>query len=336
MKVGAVSLLCLAWLVHVGSARAGEPVDDTTRNAARNLAEQGRDAFDQADFERSRDLFRRAYELVQAPTLALYEARSLDKLGRLVEAEEAYLRAVRAPLGPDSPEAFRKAVREAEQELLQLEPRVPKVTIVITGPAAEAPQLEVSVDRERVQSALIGVEMPVDPGQHELEARVPGGARSRVAFSVAESEHKRVELRVDSAVSAVRPASRPSAATSLHAPPAPSPSASSWHRPTAWAAGGLGLVGVGTGVVAGMMAGSKRSEAEQQCPNRACVEGTSGAEALGSFRTLRTVSTIGYVVGVVGAAASVTLFLTAPSRAPKRASVGVWLGASSAGLMGAF
>jgi hypothetical protein len=335
LRYGAVSLLWLSLLTSTGYALAAEPVDDSTRNAARNLAEQGREAFDKTDYERSRDLFHRAYELVKAPTLALYEARSLAKLGRLVEAEEAYLRAIRTPLRADSPEAFRKAVHDAEAEELQLEPRVPKLVVVLTGPGAKAPELGVTLDGQRVKSALLGVEMPVDPGNHQLEAQVPGAAASRTPFTIAEREHKTVELRVDAPASASVVAAAPAKTTAdLRSPP--EPPRSSWQRPTAFAVGGLGVVGLGTGVITGLMATSHHTKAGEQCPNHACVAGSAGEDELNSFRTLRTVSTVGYVVGAVGLAAGVTLLLTAPSERPGRASVGVWMNASSAGLLGAF
>jgi hypothetical protein len=341
LRLGVSLLVSVALLTQVGVARAAEPVDDSERNAARNLAEQGRDAFDKGDFARSLDLFHRAYDLVQAPTLALYEARSLAKLGRLVEAEEAYLRAIRAQLGPGAPEAFRKAVRDAGSEALQLGPRVPKVTIVLAGPGAQLPELRVTLNRERVKSALLGVEMPIDPGTHELEAQSPGGEVARVRFAIDERERKTVELRVSAPASvsrpAVRPTPRPTPTPSSAPRSSPEPQPSSWHRPGALAAGGLALVGVGTGIVAGVMASSKHADAERECPNRACVEGTEGADSLSAFRSLRTVSTIGYVVGAAGVAAGLTFLLTAPSpRGSSRAAVGVWVGASGAGVTGAF
>lgn len=334
MRLGISLALCLALFAPGRHGHGAEPVDDSERNAARNLAEQGRGAFEKGDFERSRDLFHRAYALVQAPTLALYEARSLAKLGRLVESEEAYLRAVRTPLGAASPEAFRKAVREAESEAQQLGPRVPKVIVMVVGPGAELPELGVTIDGERLKAALIGVEMPVNPGSHRLQAQVPGGEVSSADFAIAERERKTVEIRVAAPASAppvvaLRPAPE------LQAPP--EPPRSSWHRPAAFAAGGLGLVGLGTGIVAGVMAVSKHADAEEQCPNRVCVTGSQGEDSLDSFRSLRTVSTVGYIVGAVGVAAGVTFFLTAPSsRSPHRAGVGILLGANGAALTGAF
>jgi hypothetical protein len=312
---------------------AAPPEDDSTRNAARSLAEQGRDAFERGDFERSRDLFRRAQELVQAPTLALYEARSLVRLGRLVEAQESYLRAIRAPLEATSPEAFRKAVREAELDEQQLAPRLPKVTIVVSGTGATAPGLVVNLDERRLQPALVGVEMPLDPGRHLLQAELPGGQPSRVEFTIAEREQQTVEVRVD------LPPRQPTKA--VLAPPrpavreAPRPSPSTWHRPAAFVAGGVGVAGLATGVVAGLVAASKHRDAERQCPNLTCVQGSAGEDSLNEFRSLRTVSTLGYVVGGLGVAAGVTFFLIAPSRRDD-GHVAIWLGARSAGLSGAF
>ena len=327
--------LAAAWLSLAGAATASPPVDDSTRNAARNLAEQGRDAFDRGNFERSRELFHRAYALVAAPTLALYEARSLSKLGRLVEAEEAYLRAIRTPLDADSPEAFRKAVRDAEAEEVELEPRLPKVTIVIHGVGADSPALTVSIDGAPLKAALLGVEMPINPGSHSLEARVAGGEPARLDFIVSERERKSVELRV-----APPPAPEPVAPTPVLGPSAPGPSAparSSWQRPVAYAAGGLGAVGLATGVVAGLMASGRHAKLDEQCPDRLCVEGSAGADSLRSFHTLRTVSTVGYVVGAVALAAGVTLFVLAPSEPREQTgSVAIWMNIGHVGVRGAF
>lgn len=334
MQLRRASALVLTLALVSSSVFAAETVDDSTRNAARNLAEQGREAFDRGDFERSRDLFHRAYALVQAPTLALFEARSLAKLGRLVESQEAYLRAVRTPLTADSPEAFRKAVHDAEREETELEPRVPKVTILVVGPGARAANLKVTVDREAVQPALIGVEMPINPGKHVLQADAQGATSAPVDFSLQEAEKKSVELRVELATSAPVK-TEPEPGPRVFVPDQAEP-VRPWQRTTAFVAGGIGIAGLATGMITGLMASSKHSKAEQQCPEHRCVEGSTGEDALNSFRSLRTVSTVGYVVGAVGVAAGVTLYFTAPAPASKRGALGVFMNVGSAGITGAF
>lgn len=88
-----------------------------------------------------------------------------------------------------------------------------------------------------------------------------------------------------------------------------------------------------------MMAGSRYSQAKRECPDHACVEGSAGWDTVQSFRTLRTVSTVGYIVGGVGLAAGTTLFLLAPAKATstgRTGSVNVWLNVGGVGVAGAF
>ena len=336
------ALALVALNTSLGTSAFGQTVDDGTRNAARSLASQGKDAFDQADWEHARDLFHRAYTLVPAPTIALYEGRALSKLRRFVEAEEAYMRAARTNLDAESPEPFRKAVHDAEDDLLALRAKMPKVTIVTAGPGARELDLSVTLDGRALKSALLGVELPIDPGEHTLRAVVPGATPVQVAFSVAEKQTQTVELTVPLAQRApleAQPQPQPAVTAPQRVAPQPQGKSPSWHLPAALVAGGAGVAGVATGIFAGLMAGSRYSKAERQCPDHACVAGSAGVDTLQSFRTLRTVSTIGYIVGGVGVAAGTTLFLTAPSKSTATArsgSVDVWVNLGAVGLTGAF
>jgi len=318
-----------------------QTVDDSTRNAARSLASQGKEALDKSDWERARDLFHRAYTLVPAPTIALYEGRALVKLHRLVEAEEAFMRAARTSLDAESPEPFRKAVHDAEDDLLALRGRMPKVTIVTSGPGASDPQLSVTLDGRPLASALVGVELPIDPGDHTLHAVVPGGQPTELAFSVVEKQRQRVELAVANgqASAAPKPIVVATPAAAPPAPPEPQPAPSPWHKRAGLIVGGVGVAGLATGIITGILAGNRYSAAEQECTDHTCVEGSAGWDAVQSFRTLRTLSTVGYIVGGVGLAAGTTLFLTAPSQPTNSArarSVNVWVSASSVGVAGDF
>jgi hypothetical protein len=96
---------------------------------------------------------------------------------------------------------------------------------------------------------------------------------------------------------------------------------------------GVGTVGLAIGVGAGLAASKKYRSAETSCPDAGCTP--SGADDVDSFRQLRTISTIGYVVGAVGIGAGVTLWLTAPKQTTT-VRTGVYLGAKSAGVRGSF
>jgi hypothetical protein len=100
---------------------------------------------------------------------------------------------------------------------------------------------------------------------------------------------------------------------------------------------GLGVVGVGTGIVTGIAAGSKHSDAEKLCPDGSCVRGSKGADALGSFHTLRTTSTIAYGVGAAGLTAGIILWLSLPEADNVEVSgVRPWFSPHFTGVQGSF
>src|SRR4051812_21741087 len=129
----------LPWVLLFALVRPlrAEDDDPTLRDTARAIARNGAEYFDRGEWDKAREHFHRAYQLVPAPTLLLMEARALVRLGRLVDAESAYARAAHAPLDARPNEAYRRAAEEAETELAALTPRVPAVRIVSHDPIAE-------------------------------------------------------------------------------------------------------------------------------------------------------------------------------------------------------
>jgi hypothetical protein len=238
-------------------------------------------------------------------------------------------------LAPDAPAAYRQAVEEAYDTLNKLRPRVPKLKIVIRG--AEAADASVTLDGRPVKSALLGVEQPVDPGAHEVVATTTG-KRGTAQVTLAEGEKKVLELEVLDDPNAVpTPASAETQAMA-----APSDRAADSEKPSGglqrtlgWVGIGVGAAGLGVGVVTGLMATSKHSSAEEGCPDGKCPEGSQAADDMESFRSLRTISTVGYAVGLVGVAAGITLLLTAPSDT-QTAHVSPFIGLGSAGITGRF
>lgn len=334
------------WLL---STSAHAQVDDETRNAARALAIQGRDAFKAQDYETTVDLMRRAYDLVGAPTVAVFEARALVKLGRLVEAAEAYRRAIRTPIADDSPAAYQQAMSSARAELSELRPRIPKLKVTIEGPGAQEPGLEVRMDGKPVPPALLGVARPVDPGDRKVEAATPSGHGASTTRTLAEgaTEEVTLTLAAGQAPFAVAAMASPGdeAAASGATPTSASASAGTMadtgatpgrtQRIFAYTSLGVGVAGLGVGLATGLVALDRLDSAKKECPTRVCAEDSKAQDDYDSFKTFRTVSTTGYVVGIVGVAAGVTLWLTAP-RKTEGATVGAYVTPGSAGVKGVF
>jgi hypothetical protein len=103
----------------------------------------------------------------------------------------------------------------------------------------------------------------------------------------------------------------------------------------AWAAFGVGGVGLLIGITAGLVAGGKHSTLSGECDNTTNTCPPRYAADLDTFHTWRTISTVSYVVGALGVASGVTLWLTAPN-ASGTTAVRAWVGPSSAGLVGKF
>jgi hypothetical protein len=85
------------------------------------------------------------------------------------------------------------------------------------------------------------------------------------------------------------------------------------------------------------MAMSSRSTLEDEgCSANHCY--TDQSDDVDAYNSMRTFSTVGFVVGGVGLATGLALLLTAPSPAdaPSTAHVTPWVGWGSAGVAGKF
>jgi hypothetical protein len=314
------------------SARASESVDDATKNAARDLAQRAAQAYEAGDHATAQDLFHRAYALVPAPTLALREARALEKLGRLVEAVEAYVRTTRTRVQASDPDVFHQSIREAHDELAQLRPRVPRLKIIVEN--ADGSALTVTIDGKPLRRELVGVESPVDPGSHAIAASTANGAGATRSVSLKEGESQSIALRLEAGRAPVQTPKSETAATAA-ASSAPGDRGGSQQRTFAIVSFGVAGAGLGVGVVTGLMATSRHSRAQEGCPDNRCVAGSPAADDLEAFRSLRTVSTVGYVVAALGVAAGTTLLITAPKE-QKSGWMSPYLGPGAAGVTGAF
>lgn len=324
-----------AWVLALGlvsSVAGAQTSEDERRNAARDLGQKGNDAFDRGDYPAAADLYRRAVALYPVPTLSVRLGRSLVKLGRLVEAEEAYIKTLRYQLPADAPEPFKEAIAVAKSDLAELTPRVPRLRIDV----ADGRQAAVLVDGKLLEPALVGVSRKVDPGVYVIRAEADGSIPAEIKVEVRERSREavRLELKAD-----------PGARSAAQASPAPSaprdaqPETGQSVLP--YVAFGIGGLGLGLGIATGLMASGRRSDAAAACPDMRCARGSQGEADLNAFRDLRTVSSVGYVVGALGVAAGGVLWLTLGDTADEqvrggRPQIGAFFSPTNAGVGGKF
>jgi hypothetical protein len=243
-------------------------------------------------------------------TLAECEGQS-GKPGRALFHYQAFLREYKKA-NVTHTTANDERSRIAETRRTELARRVAFVTIVV--PAPRPVGTTVRIGEDLIDPALLGTELPIEPGDNVVRLDVPDRDRQEVRVSLALGDHRTVLLALPD-----RAAPAPTAAIA----PAPAPSPSSSSPPPAREPGSgvspwpivTGSIAVGAlalGTVGGLVVVSKKSDIDAACPQDACT--SRGLDDVETARTFGTVSTISFVVAVTAIAATAAIVLLAPSR----------------------
>jgi hypothetical protein len=336
--------LCLAAVlavaVHAPAAHAQVSAED--RATARTLSFEGEEALQKKDYARAADRFARAESLIHVPTLLLGLARANAGLGKLVAAQEQYMRIVREGAPPGASPAVLRAVADATKEVEAVRARVPSVVIDVVG----GTDAKVTLDGVPVSSAALGVKRAIDPGAHVFRAEAAGFAPATATITVAEGKTETVTLRLAPAAAA-GPVAAPiatSVATPVVTPPAgpnggsppagAAPAKTSAVKAIGFAAIGLGGAGLIAGGITGAMAlGAHSTLVKEGCTKAGCADVAERS----SYYTLGAVSTAGFIVGGILAAGGVVMVVTAPkTKVAKDAWIAPRVGLGYVGLVGAF
>jgi hypothetical protein len=320
--VASLAAACMVAMTPVQAAAQSDEVE--TRAVARRMAEEAATLFDGANYEEARDLFHRANQIYPAPTLEVWEARALDKLGRLLQAEELYTSVQRYRLRPEDPEVVHATLHESAVELEALRKRIPTITIQLVGANPSDPNVAVELDGKRLNPVVIGFPKPADTGTRIVRLLVNGRELQQVRLELKEGDRTPVELHAagNSASPAVthpsvatRPRTRSSAevAAEPNAAPGNRP-ATPWYRlPTAgWISLGVGATGVAVGAITGALALSKHSTLTSHCAANGACAPEYGSD-IDAFHAYRAASVAGFVVGGLGLAAGTSILWVFPA-----------------------
>ncbi len=125
-------------------------------------------------------LFRDVSQIKMTPQVRFHIALCEENLGKLVAALGGYELAL-----ADADSVGGTFKEEVEENIDQLRYRIPKLTIE-RGEGAEAAKIE--LDGIELGSSSIGVEVPVDPGPHQVFATAKGYEDFQEAVTVEEEE----------------------------------------------------------------------------------------------------------------------------------------------------
>jgi hypothetical protein len=263
------------------------------------------------------------------------QAQDLRRDGKLLSARDA----LRVCTDPACPRLVRE---DCTQRLDELTRAVPSLIFTAKdGAGRDLSAVSVTVDGKSLVDHLDGSALDIDPGQHTFSFEAAGLPPATLELLIREGERGRhAEIQLGPAAETPLPAraGEPNADAATKdgasgAKPDASPSGGA-QRAIAWTALGLGTAGVVVGTVFGLKSKSKHDDAKAcsaTCPDEPSYNANQDALKFGN------ISTVAFIVGALGLASGVTLWLTAkPGHASSSAAPSVGVGLGSLQLRGSF
>lgn len=291
------------------AAMGAEP-SAADKETARNLMNQGDASYASKDFKAALRSYVAADQIMGVPTTGVEVAKAQEALGKLVEARDTLLQVMRYPKADNEPRPFAQARQQANERSRKLAERIPSVTVLLSG-LGEGQRATVKIDGTVLHAAAVGMPRKLNPGKHTIEVTASGFADVRREIVLPERAQERVAIELQP-VTAAPPLvpNEPAAATATEAPPrsAPAPVEADQGATTSTSSLtyiGFGLAGVGltVGGITGALAYSKTGAAKDQCTGNVCP--TTAESDIDSAKSMGTISTVSFAVGLVGAAVGV-------------------------------
>jgi hypothetical protein len=311
----AAVILLLAGVTSSPSARAA---DDRTEAAALfaeagRLIEAGQTSAACAKYEESLRLY-------DGMSTRYFLADCDERVGKIASAWGLFLEvaAKARALGDEAKEA------KARERAAAVRDRVSHVLVVVEGTRGAA--FEVRRDGGALGRAEWGQALPIDPGEHLVEASEPakrswsarvvvpaGGQISTVVVPLLQDDSASGPLPL----AAARPAESASAGRDRQ-------------RVAGVVLGGAGLVGLGTAIALGFAAKSRFDEASADCNGDRCTQ--PGVDIRADAVARAGVATVVFGVGAAALVGGGVLWFTAP-RAPRSQSGAVRFGPALGGVV---
>jgi len=224
----------------------------TRAGTAQALFDEGTELFAHGDYDRACEKFRASDELDPKGGTLLNLALCREKQGRTGSAWTAFAEARNRSLKEHRDER----VAFADKKLAELKPLLPRLRVVV---ADDLRALEIDVDGQVLPRAAWNTSVPIDPGEHVIDAKAPDRRPAKLTVRLMASEETRATIPMLTADPA-----------SSERPPIVVPHHTRW---LGWTVLGAGVASLGVGSVFGVDALSKRSDAESLCAASRCDDG---------------------------------------------------------------
>jgi hypothetical protein len=224
----------------------------------------------------------------------------------------------------------------ADEHLRALEGALSLVVIAVP-PSVDVPGLEILVDERVIARTSWGLATPMDPGEHVVEARLPGQLPWRTTLVVLPAGDRKTLVVPPWTDGASTPEPAAPAATSLAPAGADRRSGEKPDRTAALVVGGVGVAALAAGTYFGVRAVGKHQDSQDACTTNPCSQASKDLN--GTAKTFADVSTVSFAVGLAGIGVGAFLWLRGSSQgAPRTVRVvpRVGPGLASLGLVSEF
>ncbi len=290
------------------AAAPAEPSEKDIQTAQTHF-KKGSDFFGSKKYSLALEEFKKSYGAVASPNSRLYIARSLVQLGELADAYLEFEQVIAEAEARSKTEPKYAPTRDtAMVERDEVTGKIALVTVNVTG---DAPDAKLLIGGKEIPRERWGKPHPVAPGDAEVLLETPGKPPVKEAVTVKAGDKREVALNANAA------AAPPSGGTGDTGGGTGNTGGGAGDtgggggmtklRPFAFVAAGIGVAGMATFAVAGIMSNSTYSDLEAMCKGAPCP--SSLADKVSSGKTQQTIANIGLVVGAVGVAAAVPLFI---------------------------
>jgi hypothetical protein len=310
-------IACAALSSQLARGAAAQDDDAAVIAAARALAVEGFKLAQNDQCAEAIDKLERAEKLHHGAMVSARLAECYIKQGRLVEGVERLRNVLREPLPPNPSEALQQTYANSKTLLEATRPKLATLTVFVD--VAQGTEPTVTIDEHPIPNALLGARRPTDPGDHLITAAAPGYITSsrHVVLAPGEEASTALALVIDASAPRVRndaaAASGSVASDTTASKPAPAasaqqPASARRNLVPAYIAWGASAAALGVGIGFGVAALNNRSALNEMCPSKSCSSQQS--ELLHTAHVNATISTIGYVTALAGAALGSVLFFT--------------------------
>jgi hypothetical protein len=338
----------LAMLLAASGARAEPSTADKT--TARVLFDEARALQAAGKYAEACPKFEESARLDPGAGSTFNLAHCWEQMGRTASAWTLFLE-VASKMRAEGQADREKAAR---QRAAVLEPTLNRVSVVVPDTNRVA-GLVVRRDGAELAASVWGTPIPVDPGQHVIEASAPGkkkwsrimqvaGTATRIVVEVPKLDDEGAAAAAPSPIVSPVPSApqqpapapatpaMPAATEPVVPPPAPTQDAPATTGGTQRTVGlvlaAAGVLGLGAGGAIGLAAKSKFNDASG-CNGNQCTQG--GYDTRNDARSLGNVASVVMGIGAVALVGGVVVYLIAPrgNASEKRATATLSMGPSS-------